>query len=114
MNDTDPYMMLLVQMAIILFTIFAIFRDYQIRKREQGAEATAEVARGEKSMAALYTLYGATIASCLVLINIASGLDGHKVILIVLDFLCATYVFYFSTWFRNSVFFQLMWRIRKD
>ena len=37
-------------------------------------------------MATLYTVYGATIASALVLIDKASGLDGHKVALIVLDF----------------------------
>jgi hypothetical protein len=114
MNSTDPYIMLFVQMAIVLFAILAVFRDYQIRKKEQNAEATAEAIRGEKSMATLYTVYGATIASCLVLIDIASGLDGHKVALIVLDFLCVTYVFFFSTWFRNSVFFPLLHRVRKD
>jgi len=65
-------------------------------------------------MAALYTVYGATIASALVLIDKASGLDGHKVILIVLDFLSVTYLFFFSTWFRNSVFFPLMQRAHKD
>lgn len=106
--------MLLVQASIVLFVVWVVFRDVQIRKKEQSAEATAEVVRGEKSMAALYTVYGATIASCLVLIDNASGLEGHKVVLIVLDFLCVTYVFFFSTWFRNSVFFPLLQRVRKD
>ena len=106
--------MFLAQSAIVLFAVFTVFRDLQIRKREQGAEATPEVIRGEKSMAALYTVYGATIASALVLIDKASGLDGHKVALIVLDFLSVTYVFFFSTWFRNSVFFPLMQRVHKD
>ena len=106
--------MFLAQSAIVLFAIFAIFRDLQIRKRGQGAEVTTEVIRGEKSMAGLYTVYGATIASALVLIDKASGLDGHKVALIVLDFLSVTYVFFFSTWFRNSVFFPLMQRVHKD
>lgn len=75
---------------------------------------SAEVVRGDKSMATLYTVYGATIASLLVLINNAPGVEGNKVILIVLNFMCVTYAFFFSTWFRNSIFFPLNQRVRKD
>ena len=73
-----------------------------------------EAVRSDKSMTALYTVYGATVASLLVLINNASGIDGNKVALIVLNFICVTYVFFFSTWFRNSIFFPLNERVRKD
>lgn len=113
-TNTDPYMMFIAQTTIVLFAVYAVFRDFLIRNRERRAGVTAEVTRGEKSMAALYTVYGATIASCLVLIDKASDMDGHKVALIVLDFLCVTYAFFFSTWFRNSVFFPLIQRVRKD
>lgn len=65
-------------------------------------------------MAALYTVYGATLGSCLILIDKSTGLEGHRVALIALDFLCVTYVFFFSTWFRNSVFFPLKERVSKD
>ena len=106
--------MILVQLAITGFALYAVFRDTQIRKRERDSGVIAELIRSESSMAALYTMYGATIASCLVLIDNASGLDGHKVALILFDFLCATYVYFFSTWFRNSVFFPLKNRVHKD
>ena len=49
----------------------------------------------------------------LVLITNADGLDGHKVALIVLPFLCLTYLFYLSVWFRNSVFFPIAQKMRQ-
>lgn len=114
MEQTDICVITFVQGALLLLAVFAAFRDARIRKLDRTAEATAEVIRGDKSMSVLYTVYGAGIASCLVLIDNASGIDGHKVSLIVIDFLCVTYMFFFSTWFRNSVFFPLMQRVRND
>ena len=114
MFATDPYAVCVLQTVLLVFAVYAAFRDVRIRALERTAEATAEVNRGDKSMSAIYTVYGATIASCLVLIDKASGIEGNKVVLIVLDFVCITYPFFFSTWFRNSVFFPLYQRVRKD
>ncbi len=114
MTYTDPYVMLLLQLAIVLFTVVAIFRDSKNRTLESNGGSFCEVIRGEKSMTALHTVYGATMASFLVIIDNASGIEGHKVILIVIDFLCATYVYYFSSWFRNAIFFSLKQKVDKD
>lgn len=114
MKNTDSFMMILTQISIFMFVFIATFKDLKIKGKRQLSEVKDEVIRGDKSMSALYTVYGATIASCLVLIDKALGLEGHKVILIVFDFLCVTYIFFFSSWFRNSLFFPLMAKIRKD
>lgn len=114
MLATDLPVICAIEAALVLFALYAAFRDARIRKKEKGSGLSAEVVRGDKSMAALYTVYGATIASLLVLINNASGVEGNKVILILLNFMCVTYAFFFSTWFRNSIFFPLNQRVRKD
>jgi len=114
MLTSDLPVIFAIETVLILFTLYAVYCDARIRKNEKRSGLTAEVVRGEKSMAALYTVYGATTASLLVLINNASGLDGNKVMLIVLNFMCITYTFFFSTWFRNSIFFPLNQRVRKD
>jgi len=98
MECTDPYVIILLQIAIVIFTAFAAFKDSSIRKQEKAGSASATVARGEPSMTALYSMYGATI----------------KVILIVIDFICSTYIYYFSTWFRNTVFFSLKQKVNSD
>ncbi len=114
MFHTDPYVIVVVQSALVLFTVVALLRDAYIRILERASEVTAVITRGEKSMTPLYAVYGAALASCLVLVDKASGIDGNKVICIVIDFLCLTYLFFLSTWFRNSVFYPLMVRARKD
>ena len=104
----------MLEVALILLTLYAVLRDTKIRKKELSSSFQGEVTRGDKSMSALYAVYGATIASFLVLINSASGVEGNKVALVLLNFVCVTYVFFFSTWFRNSIFFPLNQRIKKD
>lgn len=114
MINTDFFAICVVQMAILIFAVFAVIRDWRIRILERYATAKAEVNRSDRSMTTIFTVYGAAIASCLVLIDKASGINENKVLLIVLDFLCLTYLFFFSTWFRNSIFFPLLQRVRKD
>ena len=111
---TDFFVICAIESAIFLFAVYAAFCDNRIRRNGRHSVFVAEVIRGEKSMTAIYAVYGASVASMLVLINNASGIDGNKVALIVLNFICITYIFFFSTWFRNSIFFPLNQRIRKD
>lgn len=110
---SDPYIIALVQLILIAFVTYVAIRDYRARRDEKNGGFTAEVVRGEPSMNALYTAYGAAIASILVLIDNATHVEGHKVGLIILDFACVTYL-YLSSWFRNSIFFPLMQQARKD
>lgn len=114
MLTTDIPVIFVIESALVLFALYVAFRDSQIRKNEKGSGIFPEVIRGEKSMTALYAVYGAIIASLLVLINNESGMEGNKVVFIVLNFMCVTYVFWFSTWFRNAIFFPLNQRVRKD
>jgi ABC-type siderophore export system fused ATPase/permease subunit len=105
---------LVIEALLLVFTLVAALRDARLRRLDHVAEATATVTRSEKSMSALYSVYGASVASLLVLINNALGVEGNKVILIIVGFLCLTYLFFLSSWFRNSVFFRLVQRIRID
>ena len=114
MCETDPYIILLIQTSIVIFTVYAIFKNIIAKSIEKKSNLTAQVIRGEKSMTELHTVYAAAIASCLVLINNATGIEGHKVLLIAIDFLCITYTFYFNSWFRNSIFFCIRNNISKD
>ncbi|MFA6499726.1 MAG: hypothetical protein WCV64_10405 [Desulfurivibrionaceae bacterium] len=114
MQNTDICVILILEISVAIFVLWAAYKDHSIRKSEQAEGISPEITRGETSMGALYTVYGATIASFLVLIDKTLGIEGHKVILIIINFFCATYLFFFSTWFRNSVFFPLVQRVRKD
>ena len=114
MTQTDIYAIILLETTLVSFTVYAVFIDASSRVREKTAEISATITRGEQSMSALYTVYGATLAACLMLINNATGVEGHKVALIGVDYLCITYLFFFSSWFRNAVFFPLLKRVKKD
>ena len=114
MFSTDLPVICIIESSLILFTLFAAFREARIRRQERASGIDAEVIRGDKSMITLYAVYGATISSFLVLLNNAFGIDGNKVVLILINFICVTYLFFFSTWFRNSILFAFNQRLKKD
>lgn len=114
MPETDLYAIIAIHIGILVLTLFAIIDDFKARLRSKSGMGNARVTRGERSMHAIYTVYGATIASCLFLIEATSSVKGNKVVLIAFDFLAVTYLFFFSSWFRNVVFFPLKGRIITD
>ena len=112
-KNTDVIALVVLGLLLLGFTLYSITMDWRNRNAAK-TELDVEVVRGDASMSAVYTTYGATIASSLVLINNAVGIEGHKVLAILVAFSCFTYLFYFSSWFRNSWFFPLKQRMRKD
>jgi len=113
MIKTDLLVIGTLQISLIVFTFFIIVGDFRYKKASKTAESSADVIRADKSMANLLTVYGAVIASFIYLIDTVSCLEGHRVLFILLNFLFITYLFFFSTCFRN-LFFTFSKTIRKD
>jgi hypothetical protein len=111
MFASDLYIFISIQAAIVCLFIYSLIKDALIRKYEKDG---VEVKRGQKAMVAIGTVYLASIASSLALIDRTSSLEGNKVLFMAVNFLCFTYLFYFSTWFRNSVFFWLYGRAHRN
>jgi hypothetical protein len=114
MGNSDIYLLLAIETGISLFTLFSFFKDIRIKILENESGVNGVITRAEKTMNALYAAYGSSMASFLVIVTNANGVDGHRVALILVPFICLTYLFYFSTWFRNAVFFPAANKIRKD
>lgn len=116
MIETDPYALAFLVVLLVTLTIVAVAKDVGAWRRSNsgGTSASAEVVRGQTSMNAIYTVYGASIASCLVLVNNAEAFIGNKVAIIVVLFACVTYLFFLNSWFRNAVFFPLKNRVGRD
>ena len=63
----------------------------------------------------LYAVFFATLAGCTTLILESPNiLDGNKLLFIVFDFVCISYLFLFNSWFRNQILFPLISKTRKD
>lgn len=76
MPPTDRYLIIAIEAVVTMLTLVAVVKDLLIRARE---EVGVVVTRGEGSLKALYTGYAASLASFLVLVNNAEGIEGQKV-----------------------------------
>src|SRR5690606_37041616 len=105
MDNSDVYLILIIELSLVILAAYAVIKDRWIAFKERQEGLLGETRRGEKSMVIIYAGYGASMASFLALITNAEGIDGHRVVLLVLAFLSLSYLFLFSLWFRNSVLF---------
>jgi hypothetical protein len=103
-----------IEAGLVLFAFVAVAVDLINKARSKRAEMSATVTRGESTMNALYTFYGIATVVYSLAVDAATGLEGLKVGFIALDYLCLTYLFFFSSWFRNQIFFPLLRRVRED
>lgn len=62
------------------------------------------VGRGDRSLNWLYFTYVAATVACGLAIQVSEAMRGHKVFLLVLDYIALTYLFLLDTWFRGLVF----------
>lgn len=110
----DAVMLLFLEEILALFTFVCIIKDYVNRALTRRTGFSAEVKRSEQSMNSLYIMYGTITVIYALAVQVAEGFKGYKVLLIFLNYLALTYMFFFSSWFRNRVFFRLLERIRRD
>lgn len=108
----QPDCVTLAAIEVVLFGIFIIALFMDVIERMGSARATAF--RGEASMNSLYIMYGIATVVFSLLIQVAPSIDGYRVFLITFNYIFLTYLFFFSSWFRNRLFFPLLGRIRKD
>lgn len=113
MAPTDPIALAVMESILIGLSAFALFKDIHIKVVERSAGVDLTVKRGELSMSALYVMYGIATVVYSLIAQVASGIEGQRVLILALNYLLLTYLFFFSQWFRNSLFFPILNRVRQ-
>ena len=61
----------------------------------------SSVKRGENSMAYIYWVYGTVTIVLSIAVDVASGIDGFKTLLIIVNYCLLSYLFLLNKTFRN-------------
>ncbi len=111
---TDTFVFAVTEGILALIFIIVLVKDLWIRHKSKNSGVIAEMTRGEQSMNALYVNFGIATVVFTIIVQACDTLKGNQVLFIVLNYGMLTYMFFFSAWFRNSIFFKLTERIKKD
>lgn len=114
MISLDLIAVVLMEVALVVLYVFSKIRDVRIRWIENKDGINLESVRGESSMSAIHVMYGIVTVICSLVIQVAEGIDGNRVIIIFLNYLVLTHLFFSSLWFRNSVVLPAMNAAKKD
>lgn len=114
MSHFDLAVFTVAEVVLVALAALAATCDVRGNRKARQGGCNGVARRGERSMAALFTFYGVTTVVYSLLVGAAQGVENIAVTLIVLNYVCLTYLFFFSSWFRNRVFFPLLSRIRED
>lgn len=113
MSNTDGVLFVVVELGLVLLTLTAIAHDGRRRVLSKEGAVMGTVKRGERSMGALFTVYGVGTVVWSLLVQAVPG-SQFDVSLIVLNYICLTYLFCMNSWFRNRIFFPALKRARED
>jgi hypothetical protein len=112
-TGSDKYVVIFIEVVLLIILLWSLGKDLLFREREGGIAAS--VTRGEKSMTLLYNIMtGIVMFIYTVAIQLSEALKGNKVFIFILNTIALIYLFFFSSWFRNSIFFPLLKRIMTD
>ena len=114
MLSTDGVALLLIHFFLVLLWLLSLIHTARERWRKRRGAIQATVTRGQESMNALYVMYGVATVAYSLAVDVADFAQGHKTTIIVLDYVVLTYLFFFNSWFRNSVVFRALRRMRED
>jgi uncharacterized membrane protein len=100
---SDAVLFPLLQAVLVLFTFFAIIRDWiAVRKAGRGGAAML-VTRGKTSMGYFYGAYTAISGLLVGICLFVDAAKGHRVLWLALDISAVAYVCLFNVWFRNHL-----------
>lgn len=111
---TDLFVFSIMEGSLLILFMLAIIIDIRNRINVKSASYSAEVIRGEQSMNALHIYFGITTVVFSLIVQTFHGLKGNQILFIFLNYFFLTYLFLFSSWFRNKVFFKFIIHTKKD
>ena len=114
MQSTDLGVVLVAEFVLAALFFIAVAMHVRSFRLRNVPEAHLEVRRGEQSMNSLYVMYGIVTVVYSLLVQAAEAFEGHKALLIAVNYVGLTYLFFFSSWFRNRIFFKMLERVRHD
>jgi hypothetical protein len=111
-TGSDKYVVIGIEVVLVIMLLLSLWNDY-FREREGGP--LASVTRGKESMTALFNfMTGIAMFIYTLVVQLSEALKGHKVLIFVLNSIALIYLFFLSSYFRNTIFFPLLDRIMTD
>lgn len=98
--SSDTTLFPLLQVALMLFVIFAVFKNH-FHKTEDLGGVSPKIERGETTMGYFYGTYTAISALLVGICLVVS--TSHRVFWAILDTLLVAYVCLINQWFRNKL-----------
>lgn len=114
MPSTDFISLIVIHIVLFLLIILSIRARIRASWRRRHGASKLSVTRGEEGMNALHVWYGITTVAYSLAVSVSTFAEGHKTTLIVLDYTCLTYLFFFDAWFRDSIALKWSRRIKTD
>ena len=111
---TDYFVFIITELTLIFLFLFALGIDLINSCKAKSAGCVADVKRGEKSMNALYVNFGVSTVVFTLIVQTCTAMKGNQASFILINYGVLTYLFLFSSWFRNELFFKFVDRVRKD
>jgi hypothetical protein len=109
--NSDNIILSILEILLIFLSVYAVCKDLyslKIKTFKKGLSLKAEVDRSKESLQFLFAAYAGWV-----FINVGFS-QKLSISWAVLNIILGSYLFLFSSWFRNQCLFRLFSRIKRD
>ena len=113
---SDAFVLKAAEIILLFVLLLSMLMELVIwikKKRRKGG-VSLTVKRGDHSMNFLYIMYGTVTIVFALSVQVSEVFKGYKMLLVVLNYLALTYLFFFNSWLRNRILLPIMLSIEKD
>lgn len=119
----DVYAVMILELALFGLTSKGLYEQNilyiketwrRVLKRPPHPVNTISVRRGDVSMRIINGAFATTFSGSLAIVGNADGLNGWQAFFMIINTVALSYLFYFNTWWRNSVLLPLSAKIKHD
>lgn len=102
---------LAIESLLLLMFILAIFMGLFEWIKRRRSNLSYKVERGEKSIKAIITGFAGSAVFYTTIVHLAVVFNEYKILFHVFNYIVLGYLFFFSFWFRNRIFFKILKKI---
>jgi predicted MFS family arabinose efflux permease len=106
--SSDKIVLIVMEVLLLSITLFSIIKAIQYHYAYLKAWSPAYGAISPQHVTFVFTMYGIAALVYTLAVQVARACKGNKVLLIIINYACLTYLFFFNVWFKQHIALQIL------
>ncbi len=112
--SSDKIAVIVMEVLLLSITLVSLIMAIRYHCAYRTASSTATGTISPQHVTLFFTMYVIATLVYTLAVQVAQAFEGNKVLLIMINYACLTYLFFCNVWFRQRIVVQILQSIGTD